>query len=519
MPATMRTVFLRGVQSATAGLALALFTAHAQAPGDLRLALVIGNAAYPGDAALANPVNDAKSIASTLRGLGFQVIELTDAGNVQMREAIAKAQAQLKGQQGIGMLYYAGHGLQLDWQNYMVPVDARLAQASDVPARTVNVNAVLDAFKTAGNRMNIIVLDACRDNPFGKTGVGSGKGLAQLDAPPSTLLAYSTAPGNVAEDGDDKPADGGPGHGLYTRYLLQELKKPVAKIEDVFKRVRLNVRQQSQGRQIPWESTSLEDDFYFNTGKVVAAHPPKEAEREKAFEVEKAEWDKVKDSQDANDFYAFLQKHPTGLISQQATAALERLAKAKIVAQPDRNGMVQTAEPRFRVGDAYEFVIKDALTGVETGRYKPAVTRIENDLVHMNDGRSVLTLDGGFIKNRYVANFDPPRLDLPGGEFSVGARWTGRTVETTLQGKKMTYDSQFKIVALEDVTVPAGTFRAYKIVMDSVSEFARVKLTYWAQPGWGMSVKTIREIRPFRKDPTLEIHEMTFRKRGEGVTP
>jgi len=510
----MSSVLLRSLQSVTAGLALTLFTAQAQAPGDLRLAVVIGNAAYPGAAALANPVNDAKSIASTLRGLGFEVIELNDAGNAQMRAAIAQAQAQLKGQKGIGMLYYAGHGLQLDWQNYMVPVDARLAQASDVPERTVNVNAVLDAFKAAGNRMNIIVLDACRDNPFGQAGVGSGKGLAQLDAPPGTLLAYATAPGNVAEDGAEKPADGGPGHGLYTRYLLQELKKPVAKIEDVFKRVRLNVRQQSQGRQIPWESTSLEEDFYFNTGKVVVAAPPKEAERDKAFEVEKADWDKIRDSSNADDFYAFLQKYPTGLISQQATAALERLAKAQIVAQPDRNGVVQTTEPRFRVGDVYEFRIKDTLTGVEMRRGSTAVARIENGLVYMQDGRTVMTVDGGTIKNPFVANYDPPRLDQPGGEYSVGARWTARTLETTLHGQKVTGDHDFKILALEDVTVPAGTFKAYKIELNSVTSLARVKLTYWAQPGWGLNIKTIREIRVFRQQPTFDTIELVSRRRG-----
>lgn len=506
-------------QWVAAATALCLFAAQAQAPGDLRLALVIGNAAYPGEAALANPVNDARAIASALRGLGFQVIELNDAGNAQMREAITKAQAQLQGQQGIGMLYYAGHGLQLDWQNYMVPVDARLSQASEVAARTVNVNAVLEAFKVAGNRMNIVVLDACRDNPFGKSGVGTGKGLAQLDAPPSTLLAYSTAPGNVAEDGDGPSADGRPGHGLYTRYLLQELKKPVAKIEDVFKRVRLNVRQQSQGRQIPWESTSLEDDFYFNTGKVVVAPPPKPAERDKAFEIEKADWDQIRDSTKAEDFYAFLLKYPTGLISQQATAALERLATAKIDAQPDKNGIVQRAEPRFRVGDVMEHVTKDGYTGLEKRRGKNTVTRISDGVVEMNNGQARYSVDGGLISNRYVKLADPPRLDLPGGEFAVGMRWSGRGIEVSLNGAKSYRDDDIKIVALEDVTVPAGTFKAYKLEMNSVHGFARVKLTYWAQPGWGLSIKTIRDIRPFNGPRELEVIELLSRTRGPEAKP
>ena len=234
------------------------FAAVAQAPLDIRVALVIGNSAYPGNP-LANPVNDARAMSETLGKLGFSVLELRDASKDEMVQAIAKVRAMLKGKQGVGMMYYAGHGLQVDWRNFMVPVSARLSQATDVPQQAVDIDSVVAAFRDAGNRMNILVLDACRDNPFG--GTTSAKGLAPMDAPPGTLLAYATAPGNVAEDGDEKT-----GNGLYTQYLLQELMRPVAKIEDVFKRVRLNVRRQSQGRQIPWESTSLEEDFYFNDG-------------------------------------------------------------------------------------------------------------------------------------------------------------------------------------------------------------------------------------------------------------
>jgi Caspase domain len=165
----------------TAAFATTAFYAEAQAPLDVRIALVIGNSAYAG-APLVNPANDARAMGDTLRGLGFTVVELRDAQKAQMTEAILKVRTSLQGKQGIGMLYYAGHGLQLDWQNYMVPVDAKLASAADVPVQTVNINSVIDAFKGAGNRMNILVLDACRDNPF--AGTASGKGLAQLDAPP-----------------------------------------------------------------------------------------------------------------------------------------------------------------------------------------------------------------------------------------------------------------------------------------------------------------------------------------------
>jgi uncharacterized caspase-like protein len=200
-------------KSLVLSLALSAFTASAQAPGDVRIALVIGNSAYKSAPALVNPSNDAKAMSEALRGLGFMVVEVRDASKAQMAEGLAQVQAALKGKQGIGMLYYAGHGLQMDARNFMVPVEANMSKAADIPAQTMEVGQVINAFKSAGNRMNVLVLDACRDNPFG--GIATGKGLAPVDAPSGTFLAYATAPGNVAEDGDAKS-----GNGLYTQYLL-----------------------------------------------------------------------------------------------------------------------------------------------------------------------------------------------------------------------------------------------------------------------------------------------------------
>ena len=134
-----------------------------------------------------------------------------------MDEAVIRVRELLKGKQGVGLLYYAGHGIQLDWRNDMVPVDAKLNSAADVRGQTVDINTVIDAFMAADNCMNIMVLDACRDNPIG--GTASAKGLAQLDAPLGTFLAFATAPGNVAEDGDARD-----GNDLYTRFLLEDLK-------------------------------------------------------------------------------------------------------------------------------------------------------------------------------------------------------------------------------------------------------------------------------------------------------
>jgi uncharacterized caspase-like protein len=213
-----------------------------------RRALVIGNSAY-GFGALRNPVNDARAMANELRQQGFEVTAGIDLKRAEMMEMIAGYGASLARTKPVALFYFAGHGLQLAWRNYLVPVDAQLKAAADVQAQCVDVNGLIADIGKAANPMNVIILDACRDNPFGSARPEQ-RGLSQLDAPPGTLLAFATSPGNVAADGDGE-------NGLYTSHLLREMRVPEAKIEDVFKRVRLGVRLQSNGRQIPWESTSL----------------------------------------------------------------------------------------------------------------------------------------------------------------------------------------------------------------------------------------------------------------------
>ena len=354
---------------------LYMVSSAAQAPLDVRVALVVGNAAYAGALALKNPTNDATAMAAALKDLGFTVIEARDASRAQMEDGVKQLFASLKGKQGVGLLYYAGHGLQVDMRNYMVPVDARLQSAKDVPGQTLDVADVLDAMKAAGTRMNIVVLDACRNNPFKDK---SGNGLAPVDAPAGTLLAYATAPGNVAEDGTGS-------NGLYTKHLLAELQKPVG-IENVFKRVRLNVRQESRGRQIPWESTSLEDDFYFK--RDAAAVKPSPAQRNNDYVEQKAAWDKIKDSKNADDFYAFLAAFPSGMLSEIALFKLERLAATPLTVQPPAGEKPQTQmADRLKVGDEWTTEESDSMSmfgGKDTHVYK--VVSQEGDLLAVKRG-------------------------------------------------------------------------------------------------------------------------------------
>jgi uncharacterized caspase-like protein len=284
-----------------------------------RLALVIGNTRYR-DAPLKNPVNDAKAIAGELQQSGFRVNLQLDAGRAQMNSAIQAFGDDLAKTKGIGLFYYAGHGTQLAWRNYLIPVDAVIEKLEDMRERTVDLSALLQGLLKASNPMNVIILDACRDNPFGNRVPTEAKGLSQFDAPPGSLLAYATAPGNTADDGDGA-------NGLYTENLLRELKVPEAKIEDVFKRVRLAVRRRSEGRQIPWESTSLEDDFYFLPPKQL--RKLSEEELEKQFELELSIWEKIKASKEIEPLEDYVRRFPSGKFSELAQFRLDRLLAAR----------------------------------------------------------------------------------------------------------------------------------------------------------------------------------------------
>ncbi|MBU1041570.1 MAG: SUMF1/EgtB/PvdO family nonheme iron enzyme [Proteobacteria bacterium] len=233
-----------------------------------RVALVIGNGAYK-TAPLKNPANDARDMAAALRSVGFEVIERENAGLRQMNEAIDQFWQSLR-KGGVGLFFFAGHGLQVSGENYLVPVDARVAMEQDVQYECVNAGKVLGRMENAGNGLNIVILDACRNNPFARSFRSDSRGLAKMDAPTGSLVAFATAPGDVAADGAGK-------NGLYTSHLLRVLRTPGLKIEDVLKQVRIGVAADSAKmgkRQTPWESSSLMGDFYFKPGVGQAATAP-----------------------------------------------------------------------------------------------------------------------------------------------------------------------------------------------------------------------------------------------------
>jgi hypothetical protein len=227
-----------------------------------RQALVIGNGAYQ-TAPLNNPLNDAEDMATTLKNLGFEVILRKNADQRTMEDAIRYFGRQLR-DGGVGLFYFAGHGVQVEGRNYLMPIDARIESESDVKYEAVDAGRVLGKMEDAENQLNIIILDACRNNPYARAFRTDQNGLARMDAPTGSLIAYATAPGEVAADGPER-------NGIFTKHLIQHMKTPNLAVEQVLKRVRIAVSRQTNGRQIPWESSSLMGDFYFNPQKTSKA--------------------------------------------------------------------------------------------------------------------------------------------------------------------------------------------------------------------------------------------------------
>jgi uncharacterized caspase-like protein len=229
---------------------------HPDAVGSVerRTALVIGNAAYP-NAPLRHPVNDATDLAAALERLDFNVTLLRNATYQEMDTAVDNFSLQLR-RGGVGVLYYAGHGIQREGENYLIPVDARLQEEVDVRYQAVNARWALERMEDAGNELNIVILDACRTNAFVRSWRSSRQGLAVMQAAQGALIVYATEPGGVVLDGDQR-------NSIYTRHLLRHIETVGLPVEQLFKQVRLDVYQETDTKQLPWESSSLTGDFYF----------------------------------------------------------------------------------------------------------------------------------------------------------------------------------------------------------------------------------------------------------------
>ncbi|WP_052408765.1 caspase family protein [Paraburkholderia acidipaludis] len=452
--------------------------AFADDSGGPRVALVIGNGAYPG-APLRNPPNDANAIAATLKQLNFEVDLKTDCTRDAMINSIRGFCDRVERNSAVALFYFAGHGMQIDWRNYLLPVDIRLAAAGDVPQQTVDSSALVGSLGKLSNPMNIVILDACRNNPFGFAG-STGAGLSQMDAPTRTFLAYATAPGNVASDGSGK-------NGLYTENLLREMVRPDAKIEDVFKRVRLAVRLQSHGRQIPWESTSLEGDFYFIPPPT--SDKPTDEQLDQLAQADKDDWDAAQQAGTADAIAAYLKTHPNGNFCELAQAALDRLLAAsgeqKVVVKTDQaNPFTQgsAVAATMKLGERYTYREIDLYSKRENWSSHQQVTKIDDTSVEFDNGRFRTDLLGNTRVDSKGTRYSDRQLFV--SDYMIGKEWKTRYDRVLVSGKEDTFEYDFRVVSRESITVPAGTFDAFCVKGEGwrLESHSRLTLVYWIAP-------------------------------------
>jgi len=235
-------------------------TAQLATPISKRVALVVGNKNYK-VRPLQNSLNDADDMSASLRTSGFDVIDIRDATLPQMRTAVRQFGDKLI-THDVGLVYYSGHGVEVKGRNYFIPVNADIQREDEIADQGLDVSLILEKMSTAGKGVNILIVDACRDDPFGRSFRSTSRGLAQMDAPRGTIIAYATSPGKVASDGDARERNS-----PYTKHLLRAMQSPNKQIEQLFKEVRRAVQQETKNQQTPWENTSLSGDFFFKVQK------------------------------------------------------------------------------------------------------------------------------------------------------------------------------------------------------------------------------------------------------------
>jgi hypothetical protein len=502
------------------------------APDRSRIALVVGNNSYP-RAPLSNAINDAKAVGALLERAGFDVTLKTDVGRDGLRQAAKDFGAMARGSEAREVFfYYAGHGAQMNWRNFLIPVDERIETATDLPAQCLEFGGLLNDLSKAKGKVFVLILDACRDNPFGTGFRPAEKGLSQFDAPAGSLLAFSTSPGSVAVD--SRTSDRNEVNGLYTGHLVRELSVQGSRLEDALKRVRLAVRVASNGVQVPWESTSLESDvFLFPAVRSKLT----EAELEAEFENEIAVWNRIKASKQPEDWVAYLRHYPSGKFNEVAQNRLNYLLRAEeerralaqslLVAPGQATPTVASSgEPaarprpqleigpglplpllmrpspnpasagtyalnrRYTVGDGAVYAASEPVFGARQPDRRLRVTRVDEDAdrVEFNEGRVIRDTLGNSIK-RDDDSYEPHVQHIP-AELQIGRKWTTR-YRTSKPGSQSEAYLNYRVVSRERVRVPAGEFEAFRLEAEGwhMTTGTRLAVRSWLVPGLNFELK------------------------------
>jgi formylglycine-generating enzyme required for sulfatase activity len=284
---------------------------------EVRVALVIGNSAYK-QSPLRNPANDARDMAVKLRSLGFTVIERSNLGIRQIGSTLREFRAKLT-PGSVALVFYAGHGLQIKGENYLPAVDAEITGEEDVQNQSLAMRQIMDVLSDAKTRLNLVFLDACRDNPYARSFRSASRGLSKENAPSGTLISFATRPGSVAADGSGR-------NGVYTGALLAAMNETNRPIEQVLKSVVTAVKAQSKNQQEPWMEGSIEGEFCFgDCNRAVAQSSTPELS---ATQLEEKFWDEAKGVGNREAFEAYLSTYPKGRYVSLAKAAIAHLTAA-----------------------------------------------------------------------------------------------------------------------------------------------------------------------------------------------
>ena|GEM_PF-1516776 len=436
------------------------------APAERRVALVIGNGQYHYVSRLDNPTNDARLIAATLTALGFTLVggqAQLDLDKTAFDRAVQEFGTVIQGAE-VALFYYAGHGVQVGGANYLVPTSANPTREAEMDFQLLNVDLVLRQMGFARTRLNLLILDACRNNPFAGRGLrAAGGGLAQMQAPEGTLISYATQPGNVAQDGTD-------GHSPYTAALANAFRKPGLDVFAVFNETGLDVKQRTGGTQQPWVSNSpITGQFYF-TGV-----PDQQPTGGKDDAVEIAFWNSVKDDKTPDAFQTYLQQYPKGKFASLArlkikelTAPPKPLPEARTVTQQKTEPTPPPAPP---AADVQQQVQAARRRLEEERRLQEEQQQLQAEQERLRQEREKLR-GGGSPQGTPVARLEP-QLSQPGkqsGQLSTLTRSREEEARKRREGLILD-DSQLDISIYYTESVTSAVFAAH------------------LRKGWGFSVE------------------------------
>lgn len=473
-----------------------------------RVALVVGNSKYP-TAPLRNPGNDARAIAKSLKDLGFEVTLRENASQRDLAVAIRQFGTSIT-PGSAALFYFAGHGMQVKGRNYLVPVDADIQVEDEVPYSAIDANLVLDKMEVGKSAVNIVILDACRNNPFSRRFRSAATGLAEMIAPIGTLIAFATAPGSVAQDGAGE-------NGVYTKHLLESIAVPGLPVEQMFKRVRVGVARETNEGQVPWESSSMKGDFAFREApaqqavsqeKLIEEAARAAAERAATLTAERMSREQAA-RQPQNDRARAEQE---ALAAEREKLLRERdrltaenealrrkpaqapesvaLAAPTLAARPPVTPAKSAGGNRPAVGDRWTYRFTDKIYG-KSETYTVQLTSASNEEMadearigkehHAASFEAGLSLTDRKLGNLSIREISPYLLSY--GPLQEKPEWK----KLFILGGNHPFTAT--IAGLETVKVPVGTFDSYKVVIEGTQQHSyyagsmrQYNVTAWYAP-------------------------------------